>query len=130
MVDPSVRAEWRRAQDSMGAAEACRDSGFHADAISRAYYAILHAAKAALALQGFASVRGHGAVQRLFGSELVLKDLVEREWSARLRQSHARRNLADYHVLETFTVTHSREAVEQASAFLSRMQSLVGDTTT
>ena len=127
MVDPTVGAEWRRAHDSMGAAQVCRDHGFHADAIALAYYAILHAAKAALALQGFSNVRGHSAVQRLFGSELVLKDLVEREWSARLRQSHAKRNLADYHVFEIFTSVHSREAVVQACAFLNRMQSFASE---
>ena len=127
MVNLTLRAEWRRAQECMGAANLCRDNGFHADAISRAYYAILHAAKAALALQGFASIRSHDAVQRLFGSELVIKDLVEREWSAHLRLSHAKRNLAEYHVLETFTETDSREAVERAASFLSRMQSLLGN---
>lgn len=129
MVDSVVGAEWLRARASMGAAEVCRNNGFHADAISRAYYAILHAAKAALALQGFSNVKGHGAVQRLFGSQLVVNDLVEREWSARLRQSHAKRNLADYYVFETFTEAHSREAVEQALAFLDRIQSLMPDTT-
>lgn len=127
MVNPTVGDEWRRAQESMGAAAICRDNGFYADSVSRAYYATLHAAKAALALQGFDSIKGHGAVQRLFGNELVKADLVEREWSANLRQSHARRNLADYHVSEIFSASDAGAAVEQANAFLNRMQSFLGD---
>lgn len=46
-----VIGEWRRAAEALGAAQSCRRDGFYADAVSRAYYAILHAAKAALQLQ-------------------------------------------------------------------------------
>ena len=46
----SAIAEWRRATESLGAARSCQRDGYYADSISRAYYAILHAAKAALHL--------------------------------------------------------------------------------
>jgi len=40
-----VVAEWNRARESLRAAETLTRDGLYADAISRAYYAILHAAK-------------------------------------------------------------------------------------
>lgn len=45
MAEVAAAAEWRRALECLGAAEVCRDNGFYADAVSRAYYAIMHAAK-------------------------------------------------------------------------------------
>jgi uncharacterized protein (UPF0332 family) len=42
-----VLAEWNRARESLQAAETLTRDGLYADAISRAYYAILHGAKAA-----------------------------------------------------------------------------------
>jgi uncharacterized protein (UPF0332 family) len=41
-----VLAEWLRANASLQAAKNLTQDGLHADAISRAYYAVLHAAKA------------------------------------------------------------------------------------
>ena len=43
-----VVAEWIRARESLRAAQTLTRNGLYADAISRAYYAILHAAKAGL----------------------------------------------------------------------------------
>ena len=79
MNKPVVLAEWRRAAESLGAAESCRRDGFYADSISRTYYVILHAAKAALQLRDIAS-ESHAAVKRLFGLHLVQTGLVEAEW--------------------------------------------------
>jgi HEPN domain-containing protein len=70
MNRPLVIAEWRRAVDSLGAARSCRRDGFYADSVSRAYYAILHAAKAALQVQGI-TAESHAAVKRLFGLHLT-----------------------------------------------------------
>jgi len=56
--------------ESLGAAESCRRDGLYADSISRTYYVILHAAKAALQLRDIAS-ESHAAVKRLFGLHLV-----------------------------------------------------------
>ena len=74
-----VLAEWKRATDGLGAAQSCRRDGFHADAVSRAYYAILHAAKAALQVHGV-TAESHAAVKRLFGLHLVRTGEIEAEW--------------------------------------------------
>ncbi len=48
MRQHQVQAEWRRAQKALQAAALLQQNGLAEDAISRAYYAAMHAAKAAL----------------------------------------------------------------------------------
>src|SRR2546422_2311614 len=64
-----VLAEWQRATQSLHAAELLAREGYREDAVSRAYYAILHAAKAALFVHDVATT-SHAAVRRIFGRHL------------------------------------------------------------
>ncbi len=73
-----VRAEWQRARQALGAAEVLRDTGYLADALSRAYYATLHAAKAALYVHDVATA-SHAAVRRMFGLHLIQSGEIEAE---------------------------------------------------
>lgn len=54
--------------------------GYHDDAVSRAYYVVLHAAKAALLVHDIAA-ESHTSVRRLFGKHLILTGAIEPEWS-------------------------------------------------
>jgi uncharacterized protein (UPF0332 family) len=47
-----ILAEWRRAQQALRAAEVLISEECYSDAVSRTYYAVLHAAKAALYVHG------------------------------------------------------------------------------
>jgi len=71
-----IEAEWKRSERALGAAELLLQAGYYEDAISRAYYAVLHAAKAAL-LARDVTAESHNAVRRLFGKELVQQGVVE-----------------------------------------------------
>ncbi|MYC31088.1 MAG: HEPN domain-containing protein [Chloroflexi bacterium] len=134
MVTPILDREWRRAQECLGAASLCRDHGFHADAVSRAYYVIMHAAKAALAYCIATRVeagedvlpQSHDGVMNRFGLRLVNSGDVDRIWAAVLREMYQKRILADYDVSTSLTENDSREAVERATSFLTRMQLLWG----
>jgi uncharacterized protein (UPF0332 family) len=114
-----VLAEWRRAAESLGAAESCRRDGFYADSISRTYYAILHAAKAALQLRDIAS-ESHAAAKRLFGLHLVQTGLVEAEWGADIGIGLDVRLTADYDAETSFSDTDARDECNRARAFLNR----------
>lgn len=70
-----ILAEWKRAVESLGAAESCRRDGFYADCVSRTYYAILHGAKAALLIKGVGA-DSHAAVKRLFGLHVRIRQLL------------------------------------------------------
>lgn len=81
-----VLAEWNRARESLRAAETLSREALYSDAISRAYYAILHGAKAALQIHEIAA-ESHPAVRRMFGLHLVKSGEMEPEWSAYLTES-------------------------------------------
>jgi len=97
-----VVAEWSRAREGLRAAEALTREHCYADAISRAYYAILHAAKAALHTHDVAA-ESHAAVRRMFGLHLVRPAEIEPEWSVYLVESLDDRLAADYDVETLFS---------------------------
>lgn len=119
-----VLAEWQRAAQSLGAAESCRRDGFYADSVSRAYYAVLHAAKAALQLQRI-EAESHAAVKRLFGLHVIQAGLVEAEWGSSAGESLDLRLTADYDVETPFSEIDAREECERARAFLARIRELL-----
>ena len=71
----------------MGAALSCRRDGYHADSISRAYYAIMHAARSSLQLYDV-TAESHAGVRRMFGQHLVRPGLVEPEWGVAISDLH------------------------------------------
>ena len=125
MAAAAVAGEWRRAQECLAAARLCRDNGFYADALSRAYYAIMHAAKAALAQWDIVPT-SHKAVQRLFGQDLVMKNRIEPVWADYIKEGFADRAAADYDVSAVFTRADAEDAIDRAAAFLNRIRSLLG----
>jgi len=119
-----VLAEWRRAAESLGAAESCRRDGYYADAISRTYYVIRHAAKAALQPRDIAG-ESHAAVKRLFGLHLVQTGLIEAEWGASIGIGLDARLTADYDAETSFSETDARDECDRARAFLKRIGDLL-----
>ncbi|ETX00068.1 MAG: hypothetical protein ETSY1_12585 [Candidatus Entotheonella factor] len=116
-----VRAEWFRARQALGAAEILRDTGYRADALSRAYYATLHAAKAALYIHDVTTA-SHAAVRRMFGLHLIQTGAIEGEWASHLGEILDDRLAADYDVEAVFTAEEVNHACQQARAFLDRIQ--------
>lgn len=119
-----IRAEWNRAAKAHGAAKTLLETGFYEDAVSRAYYAVLHAAKAALLTRDIAA-ESHAAVRRLFGKELVQPGFLEKEWALVLAQAQDERALADYDVELAFSRKVARERVDDAKRFLDRIRTLL-----
>ena len=120
----AAAAEWRRAQEALGAAEVCRDNGFYADAVSRSYYAIMHAAKAAL--PDNVKVDSHNGLLNQFSFYLVKEGPLEAPWPDYIRNSSAARIRADYNVGIVFTLADAQLSVDRAAAFLNRIHSLLG----
>ena len=121
-----VVAEWRLATESLGAALVCRRAGYHRDAVSRTYYAVLHAAKAALQLHDV-DAESHAAVRRLFGKHIVRTGLVEVEWGGVIGQIADRRMISDYDATRTFDEADAHEAYERAEAFMERIRTLLAE---
>ena len=92
-----VLREWVRATTTLRAARLLVREGYHDDAVSRAYYVTLHAAKAALLVHDIAA-ESHTSVRRLFGRHLILPGSIEPEWSKYLAGSLDDRLAADYDI--------------------------------
>jgi len=119
-----VQAEWRRSLKAQGAAELLLEAGFYEDAVSRAYYAVLHAAKAALLARDIIT-ESHTAVRRLFGKELVQQGLLEKEWTMILAHEQDERASADYDVELSFSQEVAGQRVEESRRFLERIHSFL-----
>tara|TARA_B100000315_G_C14271314_1_gene448808 strand:- start:97 stop:522 length:426 start_codon:yes stop_codon:yes gene_type:complete len=114
-------AEWSRAREALRAAEALTRDRCYADAISRGYYAILHAAKAALHVHDIVA-ESHAAVRRMFGLYLVKPGEIEPKWSAYLVESLDDRLAADYDVETYFSREDARSECRRSREFLSRVR--------
>jgi uncharacterized protein (UPF0332 family) len=116
-----VLAEWRRAIRSLHAAELLAREGYHEDAVSRAYYATLHAAKAALFVHDVAAA-SHAAVRRLFGRHLISTGAIERQWSSHLGEGLDDRLAADYDARAAFSAAETRQECQRARDFVERIR--------
>ena len=116
-----VLAEWRRSTQSLQAAELLAREDYREDAVSRAYYAILHAAKAALLVHDVATA-SHAGVRRMFGKHLVLAGHIEGQWSKYLGRSSDDRLMADYDAEISFTAEQSRFECQRAREFVERIR--------
>lgn len=117
----NVIAEWRRGMQSLHASELLMQSGYREDAVSRAYYGILHAAKAALFVHDV-TVASHAAVRRMFGLHLVRTGEIEREWAHHLAGGSDDRLAADYNVHMSFSSDETRYECRRAREFISRIR--------
>ena len=93
----NVLEEFDRAKKSLSSARLLLSAGLFQDSISRSYYAVMHAAKAALLVHDVIA-DSHSKVRRLFGSVLVRRGLIEKEWAAVLGREQDKRAAADYTV--------------------------------
>jgi uncharacterized protein (UPF0332 family) len=115
-----IAAEWRRAVPAQAAAEALLDARLPEDAVSRAYYAVLHAARSVLFAHETVP-RTHKGVRRLFGRELVDTAEIEPEWAKIIARLQDRREDADYDASVQIEPEQARELVNQSKRFIERM---------
>ena len=121
-----AQAEWRRANESLTAALLCLNNSLDADAISRAYYSVMHAAKAALEFRDV-SADSHQAVRNQFGLYIVRPGLVEPIRGSEIGRLNTMtmRIVADYNAIATITGSDARDAYDRAEAFVNRMGPLL-----
>jgi len=113
-------AEWQRACKSLRAADVLACEGFYEDAVSRAYYAVLHAAKAALYVHDV-TAESHAGVRRLFGLHLIRAGEIEAEWSTHLSEGLDDRLAADYDTEVSFSQEEARQECQRSQEFLHRI---------
>ena len=121
MNSACILAEFSRAEKAARAARLLCESDLPEDAVSRSYYAVLHAAKAALLAHEIIA-ESHAAIRRLFGNNLVKPGLLEAKWAAILAEQQNRRASADYDVQIAWDSGEVQRLVEDAEAFVQRIR--------
>lgn len=121
MGQQNTIGEWKLATEALGAAHALAIAGFSTSCVSRAYYAILHASKAALAVRDIESA-SHKGVKRMFGLHLVRTNEIEKKWADELSEALDDRNEADYDTDTTWSTEDADEECCRATLFLERIR--------
>lgn len=121
----NARDELTRAEQALGAARTLLDGGFVLDAITRAYYAAFHAARAMLVSRGV-EPRTHSGAIHLLNVELVRQGLLDPRWNAILARLQRSRELADYDASVTFPAADAEQAIDDATRFLVEARAVVG----
>lgn len=116
-----IEKELLRAEKSLQAAQLLLKEHLLEDCLSRTYYAILHAAPAALLAHGV-NVASHRAVRRLFGQHLIKSGKLSSHLAQILAEEQDDRMLADYDVLFYPELDRVQQRVADAEAFLTAIK--------
>lgn len=121
---PNVDLELERARGSLSAARVLLATQHLPDAISRAYYAMFHAACALLASIG-RDDRSHDDVRALVAEHFIRPGLLSVSQGRALSRMAGDRNDADYNVASVFEATDVAQDIEIAESFLSEVEQLL-----
>ena len=116
-----AKHHWKWATNALSAA--IRDAIHHdpRNAVSRAYYAMFHAANAALAIKGL-HPKTHNGTQALFNKHLVGPGAVDKQRGRDLAKGQERRTNADYDVVRDISEQQADEQCARGAAFLTEMR--------
>src|SRR3989441_9811399 len=111
-----------KAELKLGAARELYDKGFFEDSASRSYYAMFHAARAALARVGVTTKTHEGTVSE-FGRVLVLGGVFPRDLGRALAEAKAARETYEYSATMEIASDEAEAILRDAERFVSQVQS-------
>lgn len=123
----NAELEMQRAEQAWRSASTLFEHELLEDSVSRAYYAVLHAAKAALIRVDAFPVTHHG-VRRMFGLHLVKTGLIEAEFAVILTAGQEDRELSDYDVTVNIEEDRAQKRLSDARRFLDRIHGYLQET--
>ncbi|GAF85221.1 unnamed protein product [marine sediment metagenome] len=110
-----------RARKALLAAKTLLENQLYEDCVSRAYYAVLHAAKAALATKDIEPV-SHNAVKRMFGLHLIKTGEIEKDFARILTAEQEDREIGDYDIYIEINQDRALKRVTDAEKFVQRIE--------
>jgi uncharacterized protein (UPF0332 family) len=119
-----ARDEFQRASDELKASEVLQNNGLYFKSVVSSYYAVYHAAKAALLLKGVAP-QSHEGVERMFSLYYVKTKEIEVDISRIIGRLMKLRGEADYYPESVFSLKDSSEALEMAKTFIDNIHKIV-----
>lgn len=117
--------ETRRGDEVLKAAQHLLSYGFYNDAVSRAYYAAFHWARALLFTRGLES-RTHRGVIQLLNLHFVKDGPLSSQVAEHLSSLETYRELSDYTAIAQFSEAQARDELARAEAFITACRSLIG----
>lgn len=122
----TAESEMDRARGALKAAQWLLKGEFLEDAASRAYYAVFHAARAALATQATAP-KTHAGVMRMLGEQLVKTGHIEAEYSRIFSAAQDARKFCDYVSSFQMSPDKAELRVDDAARFVERIERYLKD---
>ncbi len=121
MIQDEIMHHWRRSQQALSSSEILLKHDSHFDSVSRSYYAILHAARAALLIHNVVP-KSHNHLRQAFGLYLVQNGDIEKKWANILHIAYRNRVVADYIADHDIPFESAQTLFEQAKKFVTRMK--------
>lgn len=125
-IKKNVAVEVARGDESLESAEILLSAGKLADAVSRAYYAAFHYARALLLTSG-EEPRTHGGVDRLLQRDFVRAGRIDAATASLFARLQKFRAEADYTAEFVFTAETAGSEVASARTFVGAARRLLGD---
>ena len=119
-----IKAAFSRARDKLAVAKHVLAAGYPADAVSPAYYAVFHAAEAALLVEGD-EPRSHEGLKSLFGLRFVKTGKLPEELASILRELKDERENGDYSIFPAITAEEAERAVVSAERFVASLETFL-----
>ncbi|MDY6771366.1 MAG: HEPN domain-containing protein [Candidatus Nanohaloarchaea archaeon] len=116
------RLDW--ADEKIEAARTLCEAGFYADAISRAYYGMYHAAKALLESEDI-TAKTHAGLIRMIGKEFVASGRIADSLGKALTLAEEEREEADYEIAPEFSEEEAEQRIEDAETFIEKARDLL-----
>lgn len=120
----NIEGELQRGAAALRSAELLLEHGELADAVSRAYYAAFHHARALLLSEGVEPKR-HATVDRLVQWDFVRTGKLDPDVAGRLSTLQQHRQNADYTAEYVFSATMARELVDAAGSYAAAARQLL-----
>lgn len=120
----NLQVEWKKACETLQAAEALLQQHFFPDAVARSYYAAFHAATALLLTEGL-EANSHQALGRLFSLHFVKSGKLDTRYSRILSMAQKYREEADYTSEYVFTQTDAEACVNDVKSLLAATEALL-----
>lgn len=110
-----------RSEESLNVAHLLLDNNKHADAVSKAYFAMFYAACAVLRTKNLDTSK-HSGVISLFGFHFVKDEIISQKFHKMLIKAFDDRDVADYSIFAEIIEKVAVQRIADAKAFIEEMK--------
>lgn len=121
-----IKGQIAKSEEKLAAARSLLEDEYYDDAISRAYYAVFHAASAALLSEDI-TVESHSALKTMFGLHFINQGKIDKKYGRYLNVLKDIRENGDYDVFTGFEKEDAEKAVKEAGEFVAEIKKYLRD---